>query len=238
MKLKERIENNLIIFYFSALLIGFLSGIGSYKAIIEIAKLETVPKYKIEKLKDENEKLKQKHDNEIRNKNQLISKYESKIVSLESEITQLKIEDKRIKRTSSKNTSKNTSLSTRHADKDSNNIKFVNSIIKIYSPLDGEKFGNTSKIIVRGEVLELAAINDYFVEVIAEWIDKNDSGNEQKFESKSNALISKDKTWKTYITIDYYRYGDISITATLKEKKSGVKISTTSPRTIKINSKR
>jgi len=234
MKLKEILENNLIIFYFSALLIGFLSGIGSYKAIIEIAKLETVPKYKIEKLKDENEKLKQKHDNEIRNKNQLISKYESKIFSLESEITQLKIEDKRIKRTSSKNTS----LSTKPADKDSNNIKFVNSIIKIYSPLDGEKFGNTSKIIVRGEVLELAEINDYFVEVIAEWIDKNDSGNEQKFESKSNALISKDKTWKTYITIDYYRYGNISITATLKEKKSRAKISTTSPRTIKINSKR
>lgn len=236
MKLKEILENNPIICYFSVLLIGFLSGIGSYKAIIEIAKLETVPKYKIEKLKDENEKLKQKHDNEIRNKNQLISKYESTIVRLESEINQLKIEDKRIKRNST--SSKNRSLSTKHADKDSNNIKSKNSIIKIYSPLDGEEFGNTSKIIVRGEVLELAEINDYFVEVIAEWIDKNDSGNEQKFESKSKALISKDKTWKTYITIDYYRYGNISIAATLKGKKNGAKISTTSPRTIKINSKR
>ena len=53
MKLKETIENHPIIIYFGVFLVGFLLGSGAYKAIIEIAKLETVPKYEIEKLKSE-----------------------------------------------------------------------------------------------------------------------------------------------------------------------------------------
>ncbi|UVC31687.1 hypothetical protein [Pantoea sp. SOD02] len=43
MSIKENIENNLIIWFLTSLLGGFLAGIATYKAIIEIAHLEVVP---------------------------------------------------------------------------------------------------------------------------------------------------------------------------------------------------
>lgn len=43
MPLKERIETNLVIWLLSMLLVGFLAGLGTYKGILEIAKLDTVP---------------------------------------------------------------------------------------------------------------------------------------------------------------------------------------------------
>ena len=42
MKLKERVENNIVVFLLGALLTGFLAGIGVYKGILEIAKLDVV----------------------------------------------------------------------------------------------------------------------------------------------------------------------------------------------------
>ena len=40
--IREKIENNLIVWLLGALLMGFLSGIGTYKAALEIMKLETI----------------------------------------------------------------------------------------------------------------------------------------------------------------------------------------------------
>lgn len=42
MSLKEKIENNLVVFFLGALLTGFLVGVGAYKAILEIAQLDVV----------------------------------------------------------------------------------------------------------------------------------------------------------------------------------------------------
>jgi hypothetical protein len=50
MNLRERIENNLIVWLFSTLLAGFLAGIGTYKTILEVAQLEVVSKAKLEQL--------------------------------------------------------------------------------------------------------------------------------------------------------------------------------------------
>ena len=43
MGFKDKIENNITLFFLGVLLTGFLAGIGTYKAILEIAKLEVVP---------------------------------------------------------------------------------------------------------------------------------------------------------------------------------------------------
>ena len=43
MGLKERIENNLVIWFLGALLTGFLSGVGTYEAVLRIAHLDVVP---------------------------------------------------------------------------------------------------------------------------------------------------------------------------------------------------
>lgn len=50
MNLRERIENNLTVWLLSTLTVGFLAGIGAYKAILEIAQLEVIPKVKLEQL--------------------------------------------------------------------------------------------------------------------------------------------------------------------------------------------
>lgn len=42
MRLKERIESNLAIWFLGTLVAGFLAGLGSYKAILEIAHLDVV----------------------------------------------------------------------------------------------------------------------------------------------------------------------------------------------------
>jgi hypothetical protein len=47
MGLKEKIENHPLVWFLSALLAGFLAGIATYKAILEIAQLEVVPKQSI-----------------------------------------------------------------------------------------------------------------------------------------------------------------------------------------------
>lgn len=44
MSLKEKIENNLVIFFLSALLTGFGAGLGAYRGALEIARLDTVTK--------------------------------------------------------------------------------------------------------------------------------------------------------------------------------------------------
>ena len=44
MSIKEKIENNLTVFFLGALFTGFLFGLGTYKSIVEIANLDTVRK--------------------------------------------------------------------------------------------------------------------------------------------------------------------------------------------------
>jgi hypothetical protein len=50
MSLREKIENNLIVWLFSTLLAGFMAGVGTYKTILEVAQLEVVSKAKLEQL--------------------------------------------------------------------------------------------------------------------------------------------------------------------------------------------
>lgn len=44
MKLRERIENNLVVFFLATLLAGFLAGIAAYRSVLDIAQLEVVPR--------------------------------------------------------------------------------------------------------------------------------------------------------------------------------------------------
>ena len=44
MTLKERIENNLAIWFLGAIVTGFLAGVGAYQGILSIAQLEVVQK--------------------------------------------------------------------------------------------------------------------------------------------------------------------------------------------------
>lgn len=52
MSLKEKIENNIAMFFLGTIITGFLAGIGTYKAILEIAKLEVVHKNSVIKKDD------------------------------------------------------------------------------------------------------------------------------------------------------------------------------------------
>ena len=49
--LKERVENNVVVWLLGMLLAGFLAGIGTYKGILEIANLTVVAKPELENLK-------------------------------------------------------------------------------------------------------------------------------------------------------------------------------------------
>ena len=44
MSLREKLENNIVIFFLTTLLTGFLAGIGTYQAILKITGLEVVRK--------------------------------------------------------------------------------------------------------------------------------------------------------------------------------------------------
>lgn len=50
MSLREKIEDNLTVWLLSTLLAGFIAGIGTYKAILEIAQLEVVSRARLEQL--------------------------------------------------------------------------------------------------------------------------------------------------------------------------------------------
>jgi len=52
MSLKEKIENNITVFLLGTLVTGFLAGIGTYKAILEIAKLEVVSEGRLNQKSD------------------------------------------------------------------------------------------------------------------------------------------------------------------------------------------
>lgn len=51
MKIRERIEDNLTIFFLATLLTGFLAGIGTYEAILNIAHLKVISEDKYEQRK-------------------------------------------------------------------------------------------------------------------------------------------------------------------------------------------
>lgn len=53
MNLRERIENNLAVWLLSTLLTGFLAGIGTYKAILDIAQLKTISAGEYDRLRAE-----------------------------------------------------------------------------------------------------------------------------------------------------------------------------------------
>jgi len=42
MELKKRIENHLVVFFLSTIVTGFLAGLGAYRGILRIAKLEVI----------------------------------------------------------------------------------------------------------------------------------------------------------------------------------------------------
>lgn len=54
MKIRERIENNLTIFFLATLLTGFIAGIGTYEAILNIAHLKVISEAKYEQCKAKN----------------------------------------------------------------------------------------------------------------------------------------------------------------------------------------
>jgi len=49
-KLKERVENNPVVFFLGAILIGFLAGSGAYKAVLEISNQSTISKSTLDSL--------------------------------------------------------------------------------------------------------------------------------------------------------------------------------------------
>lgn len=49
--LKQKVENNPVIFFLGTLLVGFLSGITTYEAVLEIAKLEIIARHEASELK-------------------------------------------------------------------------------------------------------------------------------------------------------------------------------------------
>jgi hypothetical protein len=73
MSLKEKVEENVVLWLLGMLITGFLSGIGAYKAILEIAQLTVVPKSaevvglsrEVERLKAENQKLRGKEEERV-----------------------------------------------------------------------------------------------------------------------------------------------------------------------------
>ena len=48
--IKEKIENNIVVWMLGTLLTGFLAGIGTYKGALEIMSLETVGKERLKQL--------------------------------------------------------------------------------------------------------------------------------------------------------------------------------------------
>ena len=50
MGLRQKIEDNLAIWLFSALVTGFLAGVGAYQAVLQMAQLEVVSRAKLEAL--------------------------------------------------------------------------------------------------------------------------------------------------------------------------------------------
>jgi hypothetical protein len=53
--LKDRIENNLVIFFFATLITGFLAGIGAYRWHLETAQLETISRRDLQELRARND---------------------------------------------------------------------------------------------------------------------------------------------------------------------------------------
>lgn len=51
MTLKEKIENNIVFWLLSTAVAGFVAGFSAYQVILEIAKLEVVPRVELVKLK-------------------------------------------------------------------------------------------------------------------------------------------------------------------------------------------
>lgn len=47
MSLKQRIENNLVVFFLSALLAGFLAGLGAYESVLRIGGLEVASRQRL-----------------------------------------------------------------------------------------------------------------------------------------------------------------------------------------------
>jgi len=78
--IKTAIENHPIIFFLGTVVVSFLSGFGTYKAILETARLDVVPKYEILQLKNEIKKLKVENGNLLKQNEQIavaIQKYEN-----------------------------------------------------------------------------------------------------------------------------------------------------------------
>lgn len=61
--IKEKIENNIVVWTLCCLLAGFLAGFGAYKTIFEITRMEIISKDKLNDLKIENKDLRNKIKN-------------------------------------------------------------------------------------------------------------------------------------------------------------------------------
>lgn len=57
MNLREKVENNLTIWLLSALLAGFLAGVGTYESVLKIAQLEVIPKGQVDALRKQKDAL-------------------------------------------------------------------------------------------------------------------------------------------------------------------------------------
>jgi len=81
MNIKEKIENNLVIFFIGVMITGFISGVSAYKLILDILKSEVVSKKEnINLLKKQNEL------------NYMLNEYKNKAKNYENEIKILKNE--------------------------------------------------------------------------------------------------------------------------------------------------
>lgn len=78
MSIKEKVEENVVLWLLGMLVTGFLSGIGAYKAILEIAQLTVIPKSaevaslsrEVERLKAENKRIRDKKEEYVENSGQ------------------------------------------------------------------------------------------------------------------------------------------------------------------------
>lgn len=58
MSIKQKVEDNIVVFFLGALLTGFTAGLGAYKFALEIAKMDLIPKDELARLQDENKNMK------------------------------------------------------------------------------------------------------------------------------------------------------------------------------------
>jgi len=77
MSFRERVENNAVVFFLTALVTGFLTGVGTYEAILRLAQLQVVPQTRFAELLEGDKELQRLRETNAR----LMSEHQSDATS-------------------------------------------------------------------------------------------------------------------------------------------------------------